>query len=412
MPCSRLDPHARVRRRVGLPVVGALVVVALAAAACDSGGGNGAAPHHGTTATTGSTVSPKTSITPIGPPFRHPLPGMPPVLANNVYAGIASSYMSAAVKKDPALVYVPDSNGTTTTEISQRTHKIVRVLHTGFLSQHVVPSYDMRTLYVNASYENKLVALNPQTGRIERSFSVPRPYNLYFTPDGKQAVVMVEQDNTIMFADPHTFKPIDKLQVPSCNGPNHADFSGNGRFLVVTCEFSDSLVKISTLTHKVLATRQFAAGSKPQDIRISPDGTVFYVALMNADQVALVDYRTLKTVKTIATPSMPHGLSPSRNGKLLYVSDRGAGKISIVSFAKRKIVDTWTIPGGGSPDMGSVSANGKVFWISGRYDGVTYAFDTTTGKLIARIKTGISPHGVCAWPQPGRYSLGHTGNMR
>jgi len=50
--------------------------------------------------------------------------------------------------------------------------------------------------------------------------------------------------------------------------------------------------------------------------------------------------------------------------------------------------------------------------LSGRYNSAVYAINTRTGKLIARIPVGASPHGLSVWPQPGRYSLGHTGNMR
>jgi DNA-binding beta-propeller fold protein YncE len=84
----------------------------------------------------------------------------------------------------------------------------------------------------------------------------------------------------------------------------------------------------------------------------------------------------------------------------------------VLSFATRKVVKTWRIPGGGSPDMGGVSADGKVLWLSGRYSGVVYALSTRTGKLLARIPVGKGPHGLCVWPQPGRYSLGHTGILR
>jgi DNA-binding beta-propeller fold protein YncE len=109
---------------------------------------------------------------------------------------------------------------------------------------------------------------------------------------------------------------------------------------------------------------------------------------------------------------MPHGEYPSRNGRFLYVSDRGAGRVSVVSFKTHKIVDTWVIPGGGSPDMGGVSADGRRLWLSGRYNGVVYVFNTRTGRLVDRIPVGGSPHGAAVWPQPGRYSLGHTGNLR
>ena len=84
----------------------------------------------------------------------------------------------------------------------------------------------------------------------------------------------------------------------------------------------------------------------------------------------------------------------------------------MLDFATNRIVDTWTIPGGGSPDMGGVSADGRTLWLSGRTNSVVYGFDTTTGRLIAKIPVAGSPHGIAVWPQPGRYSLGHTGNMR
>ena len=102
----------------------------------------------------------------------------------------------------------------------------------------------------------------------------------------------------------------------------------------------------------------------------------------------------------------------SRDSRLLYVSNRGEGSISLISFAERRVVAKWELPGGGSPDMGGVSADGKVLWLSGRYNREVYAIDTSNGKLLARIKVGKGPHGLCVYPQPGRYSLGHTGIFR
>lgn len=346
------------------------------------------------------------------PPFRNPLPGMPPVIDNNVYAATGPNMIDRRLAHDPAYLYVPDSQGTTTTVIDQRTQKVVRVISSGELSQHVTPSYDLRTLYVDASAADQLVAINPRTARVQRRIRVPRPYNVYFTPDGRQAIVMVEEHNEIRFVDPHTFRGHDTLHARGCDGPNHADFSGNGRFFVVTCEFSGTVLKVSTLTHKVEGRLELGASSMPQDVRISPDGTTFFVAAMNRDQVVLIDAKRLRRVGAVKTPSMPHGLMPSRDGRFLYVSDRGAGEISVVSFARRRIIDTWVIPGGGSPDMGAVSADGRVLWVSGRYDGEVYGFDTTSGRLVARVYVGGSPHGLAVWPQPGRYSLGHTGNTR
>ncbi|MBV8828683.1 MAG: hypothetical protein JO108_05595, partial [Acidobacteriaceae bacterium] len=98
--------------------------------------------------------------------------------------------------------------------------------------------------------------------------------------------------------------------------------------------------------------------------------------------------------------------------KYVYVSNRGEGSVSLIDLATRKVSTKWTIPGGGSPDMGGVSADGTSLWLSGRYNREVYVFDTSNGSLRARIKVGDGPHGLCVYPQPGRYSLGHTGNMR
>ena len=97
-------------------------------------------------------------------------------------------------------------------------------------------------------------------------------------------------------------------------------------------------------------------------------------------------------------------------GNPLRLESRGHGLA--IDFDKRKVATVWSIPGGGSPDMGGVSADGKVLWLTGRYDREVYALDTDDGRLLARIKVGKEPHGLCIYPQPGRYSLGHTGVFR
>jgi DNA-binding beta-propeller fold protein YncE len=378
-----------------------------------------------TSRSSAGTTPPFPTVAPVPWQFRDPLPGMPPVVGGDIYSQTRRGMLSPVLANQRPLLFVPDSRGSSVTVIDQRTRKIVKVIPSGYLSQHVVPSYDLSKLIVNASASNELVELNPRTLRHTRTIGVPRPYNLYFTPDGKSALVMVEQHDLVRFSDPVTFKARAEVSPRGCQGPNHADFSANGRFFVVTCEFSGELVKIGTLSHRVLGTLTLdprpaghaATGmgmgmSMPQDVRLSPDGRTFYVADMGTNELRLISARTFRQEGVIALPDHPHGIYPSRNGRLFYISDRGAGKISVLDTVTNKIVDTWTIPGGGSPDMGGVSADGSMLWLSGRYDGVVYGFDTRRGKLVARIQVGGSPHGMAVWPQPGRYSLGHTGNMR
>jgi DNA-binding beta-propeller fold protein YncE len=126
----------------------------------------------------------------------------------------------------------------------------------------------------------------------------------------------------------------------------------------------------------------------------------------------VIDGARLRVLGFIHTGLEAHGLYASRDSRVLYVSNRGEGSISLINFHTRRVVAKWHIPGGGSPDMGNVSADGTVLWLSGRYDAEVYAISTANGRLLARIPVGRGPHGLCVWPQPGRYSLGHTGILR
>jgi DNA-binding beta-propeller fold protein YncE len=150
----------------------------------------------------------------------------------------------------------------------------------------------------------------------------------------------------------------------------------------------------------------------PQDIKLSPDGRLFYVADMMANGLWTIDGDRMKVTGFIPTGTGVHGLYPSRDARYLYATNRGAGSVSVISFRTRRVVSTWHLPGGGSPDMGGVSADGRTLWVSGRYIAEVYEISTRNGRLLARIPVGVGPHGVCVWPQPGRHSLGHTGILR
>jgi DNA-binding beta-propeller fold protein YncE len=287
----------------------------------------------------------------------------------------------------------------------------VRHFAVGALPQHVVPSYDLRTLWVTNDEGNTLTPIDPRTGTPGPPVPVEDPYNMYFTPDGRYAVVMAERMRQVNFLDAHTMKLHHSLPVPGCAGVNHADYTANGRYMLVSCEFGAAMIVIDVQQERVVRTIPMRPGSSPQDVKLSPDGKVFYVADLTYGGVWKIDAHSFKVLGFLHTGSGAHGLYPSRDARDLYVSNRSAGTISVVSFATRRVVATWTIPGG-SPDMGGVSADGHVLWLSGRYDGAVYAIDTHTGKLLHRIPVGAAPHGLCVWPQPGRYSLGHTGVMR
>jgi YVTN family beta-propeller protein len=355
------------------------------------------------------------------------VPGMPPVVdAANLYSETTADKLSPATATAPARVYVPHLKSNDVYVIDPATLTVVDRFKVGTNPQHVVPSWDLSTLWVTNNAEGRtdgtLTPIDPVTGKPGKPVAVDDPYNMYFTPDGKSAVVVAEAMKRLDFRDPKTMALQGSVSAPGCGGINHGDYSIDGRYLIMTCEYAGRLVKIDWVARKVLGYLTLPDRGIPQDIRVSPDGAIFYVADLLAGGVHLIDGDAFKRVGFVKTGVGTHGLYPSRDGTKLYVANRGfsriggkpgvgKGSVSVIDFKTRRIVGSWPIPNAGSPDMGNVSVDGKQLWLSGRYDNVVYVIDTTTGE-VKTIPVGREPHGLTVWPQPGRYSLGHTGNMR
>jgi DNA-binding beta-propeller fold protein YncE len=315
------------------------------------------------------------------------------------------------VRHDRALVYVPNSESSTVDVISQRTGRIVDRFPVGRQPQHVTPSWDLRTLWVTNDLGNSLTPIDPRSGKPGRAVGVLDPYNLYFTADGRRAIVVAEAHRELDFREPHSMRLRHALHVPQCPGVDHMDYTADGRTALVSCEFGADMIVVDLIHERVLRTIRLRAGAMPQDVKISPDGRTFYVADMMSNGVWLIDAHSWRVIRLQPTGRGAHGLYPSRDARTLYVSNRGEGTISLISFRTRRPYRKWTIPHG-SPDMGGLSASGDVLWLSGRYNAEVYAIDTRSGRLLHRIPVGKGPHGLAVWPQPGRYSIGHTGILR
>jgi YVTN family beta-propeller protein len=330
----------------------------------------------------------------------------------DVYAADRAGHISAVAAKDPPRVYVPNSISNTVDVVDQRTGRVLNSFPVGELPQHVTPSWDLRTLWVTSDLGNSLTPIDPRTGRPGKPVPVDDPYNLYFTSDGSRAIVVAEARRELDFRDAHSMRLRHALQVPQCPGVDHMDYTANGRVALVSCEFGARMIVVDLVHERVLRTIPLRACAKPQDVKLSPDGRVFYVADMMCNGVWIIDSGTWRVLRLQPTGRGAHGLYPSRDARVLYVSNRDEGSISVLSFRTRRPISKWRLPGGGSPDMGGVSADGRLLWLTGRYNSELYAISTQTGKLRFRIPVGSGPHGAAVWPQPGRYSIGHTGILR
>ena len=424
-------PDSPTPTRAGPVARGLLGLVTLSLAVT----GLAACTHTGTRLQTSTTAAPGPGNSAPGGPGTGAVPGMPPVVdPSNIYSETGAGKLSAAARAALPRIYVPNHGSNNVSVIDPASRKVLAVLPVGANPQHVIPSYDLTTLWVanNADGTNSgsLTPIDPKTGKAGPSVVVDDPYNLYFTPDGAHAIVVAEARKRLDFRDPKTMHLQYSIDVPSCPGINHMDFSADGTYLIATCEDASRLVKVDWAHRSVVASLELGPNALPQDIRLGPDGQRFFVADMAGNRLILIDggrFLITGSIDLAASGGIgAHGLYPSRDGKQLYVANRGSagrsgvpphgpGSVSVVDFATHQVVANWPVPGGGSPDMGGVNADGTELWLSGRYDDQVYVFDTRAGRLAAQIPIGPKghePHGLCVWPQPGRYSLGHTGNLR
>ena len=184
--------------------------------------------------------------------------GMAPVPdPANLYSETAAGKFSPAVAGALERVYVPNHTANTVSVIDPATLKVVDTFKVGLNPQHVVPSWDLKTLWVANNSENRnagsLTPIDPLTGRPGKAIPVEDPYNMYWSPDGKYAIVVAEAHERLDFRDPQTMKLAYSIDVPGCGGINHADFSIDGRYAAFTCEFTGSLAKVDLAERKPVA---------------------------------------------------------------------------------------------------------------------------------------------------------------
>jgi YVTN family beta-propeller protein len=311
----------------------------------------------------------------------------------------------SALGRYPERVYVPNAAAGTLQIIDPKTFEIIATHNVGRSPHHVTPSWDLTRLYVMNTGGNSLTVINPASGEIDGEIRVVDPYNLYFTPDGKMAVVVAERHKRLDFRDLRTWKLIKSVPVEWA-GVDHLAFSRDGAYLVASCEWSARIVKVDLKKLELVA--DLALGKLPVDVVRPPRQNLMFIADQGVGGVFVVDPDVWKIIEFISTGRGTHGILLSHDEKSLYASNRDEGSISVIDIATRKVVAKWKT--GGSPDMGQLSPDGRQLWISSRYHSAVLVIDTTTGKVVARIPTGKEPHGLTYFPNSrGTRSLGHNG---
>ena len=212
---------------------------------------------------------------------------------------------------------MPNRGSNDVSVIDPATMQVVDTFDVGVNPQHIVPSWDLKTLWVTNNAEGRtdgtLTPVDPKTGKprdrasrsTTRTTCTSRP-----TASRRSSSPRRASDSTS--STRRRCSTRCRSTSPDCAGINHADFAIDGTFAIFTCEFQGSLVKIDIVNHTVLGYLTLSGGTSgmPQDIRVSPDGSTFYVAEMMRGGVYTIDPYAFTETGFIPTGIGTHGLYP------------------------------------------------------------------------------------------------------
>jgi YVTN family beta-propeller protein len=195
--------------------------------------------------------------------------------------------------------------------------------------------------------------------------------------------------------------------------PAHAD----GFRVYATNEISGDLSVIDEPAHTQRALIRL--GTRPRGVRVSPDGRLVYVALSgspiagpgvdesklppadrSADGIGVVDAVQLKLLRVIRGVTDPEQIVLSPDGKLLYLASQDADEVLALRPASGAIAWRYHLPF--EPEGVGLSPDGRVLLVTEESANSVTALDARTARPIAKFAVGMRPRGVAFAPDGAR----------
>lgn len=332
-------------------------------------------------------------------------------------------------------------------------------------------------VYVALEGEGKVAVIDTKSTKVIQTIDLSETvdgetvrymaHNVQVTPDGRKVLVTsnVEEgmemeegemphgddmghgqnSDKLIVIDPSTDKIIDSISVDIDSHLAHVVTSPDAKIAYVTSQEKSKIYLVDIGGDKVIREVELGDSSGPHGLRVSPDGSEVYIALIDGKAMAILDTKT-NTVRNIALPgagvqtavtpdgvyafssvydtkqiawlnrgnneqgliSLPEGsrgpvqIYPTPDSRYLYVADQGyyfdqpTGNLVYRIDIGRKVVDQ-TIMAGSAPHGIVVSADGTRAYVTNLLSDDVSIIDTNTNKEISKIPVGDMPNGISVW---------------
>lgn len=309
-------------------------------------------------------------------------------------AAAAFAILAGAGPAGAGLAIVLNSGEDTISLIDTDTYKEKAKRPIGREPHHLMPTPDGRELMIGNAVGNDVVFVNPATGDVlGRAPQVADPYQLGFTPDRKWFVTAALRLDRVDIYDAakvgeRKFTLVKTLPVRSM--PSHLAFAPDSRRVYTTAQDTGEIAAIDIIDQKVLW--QTKVGPEPAGIWLDTKRERLLSGIMGADYVSVISAKDGKLLEKITVGKGAHQIYEDKARGLLYVSARVDNTITAIDRETLKVVRTYKA--GPGVDCMELAKGGKELWYTARWAKRVEVLDLESGKVIAKIPVGRSPHGI------------------
>jgi DNA-binding beta-propeller fold protein YncE len=119
------------------------------------------------------------------------------------------------------------------------------------------------------------------------------------------------------------------------------------------------------------------------NLRLDPSTGEVYVGFGHA--LAAFEPDTLQVLRQIDLEGHPESFQIERSGRRIYVNVPGAGHVAVIDRARGKVVATWRLDGAARNFPMALDESGHRLFVATRLPARLIAFDTESGRQIARV---------------------------